>query len=65
MRAGWEVLHESDSANAVDTFAKLQDADLIAMTTHGRTGLARITLGSVAAHLLHATPCPVLLLRPD
>jgi nucleotide-binding universal stress UspA family protein len=65
VRAGWEVLHETESANAIDTFAKLQDADLIAMTTHGRTGLARITIGSVAARLLHATTCPVLLLRPD
>ncbi len=65
VRTGWEVLHESEAADAIVTFAKLQDADLIAMTTHGRTGLARLTLGSVAARVLHDATCPVLLLRPS
>jgi nucleotide-binding universal stress UspA family protein len=65
VRCGWEVLHESDTADAIVTFTQLQDADLITMTTHGRTGLARLTLGSVAARVLHDAPCPVLLLRPS
>jgi nucleotide-binding universal stress UspA family protein len=39
-------------------------ASLVALSTHGRTGLARATLGSVAASLVHASPCPVLLTRP-
>jgi nucleotide-binding universal stress UspA family protein len=37
--------------------------DLIAMTTHGRTGLGRVVFGSTAEHVLHHTNCPVLLQR--
>jgi nucleotide-binding universal stress UspA family protein len=37
--------------------------DLIAMATHGRTGLKRVVLGSVAEHVLRQTPVPMLLLR--
>jgi nucleotide-binding universal stress UspA family protein len=39
-------------------------ADLIAMATHGRSGLARVFLGSVAERVLKASPIPVLVLRP-
>lgn len=38
-------------------------ADLIVMATHGRTGLSRVVMGSVADHVLHNAPCPVLLCR--
>jgi nucleotide-binding universal stress UspA family protein len=41
------------------------DTDLIVMTTHGRGGVARFWLGSVADVLVRASPVPVLLLRPD
>jgi nucleotide-binding universal stress UspA family protein len=34
--------------------------DLIVMGTHGRRGLARLLLGSVAEHVLRGAPCPVL-----
>jgi nucleotide-binding universal stress UspA family protein len=37
--------------------------DLIAMATHGRTGLKRVVLGSVAEHVLRRAPVPMLLLR--
>ncbi len=37
--------------------------DLIAMATHGRTGLKRVVLGSVAEHVLRRSPIPMLLLR--
>ncbi|MGH8056178.1 MAG: universal stress protein [Candidatus Entotheonellia bacterium] len=37
--------------------------DLITMTTHGRTGLKRWVLGSVAEHVLRRAPVPVLLVR--
>lgn len=39
-------------------------ADLIAMATHGRGGLARLVLGSVAAGVLHRACTPLLLVRP-
>jgi nucleotide-binding universal stress UspA family protein len=38
-------------------------ATLIVMSTHGRSGLSRWTLGSVADQVLHASPVPVLLSR--
>ena len=38
-------------------------ASLLCMTTHGRSGLARILLGSVAEEILRKAPCPVLLQR--
>jgi nucleotide-binding universal stress UspA family protein len=39
-------------------------ADLIAISTHGRGGLARLVLGSVAAAVLHRACTPLLLVRP-
>lgn len=38
--------------------------DLVAMTTHGRSGLARVMFGSVALKVLQASPAPLLLFRP-
>src|SRR5919197_4522264 len=38
--------------------------DLVVMCSHGRTGLARLALGSVAERLLHHGTAPVLLVRP-
>jgi nucleotide-binding universal stress UspA family protein len=37
--------------------------DLIAMATHGRTGLKRVVMGSVAEHVLRRTSVPMLLMR--
>ena len=39
-------------------------ADLIVMTSHGRTGLSRTWLGSVAHEILRGSPAPILMLRP-
>jgi nucleotide-binding universal stress UspA family protein len=44
--------------------AKDIDADLIVMTSHGRTGLNRLWLGSVADSVIRGSGLPVLLLRP-
>jgi nucleotide-binding universal stress UspA family protein len=41
------------------------NADLIVMTTHGRGGLARLWLGSVADDLIRSSPVPILALRLD
>lgn len=38
-------------------------ADLLVLTTHGRTGISRFLLGSVAEKLARHATCPVLLLR--
>jgi nucleotide-binding universal stress UspA family protein len=43
--------------------AKRQRADVIVIGTHGRTGVARFFLGSVAARVAATAPCPVLTVR--
>ena len=44
--------------------ASEKHADLILMATHGRTGLRRVLLGSVAGAVLRASAIPVVLVRP-
>ena len=43
--------------------AEREDADLIAMVSHGRTGLPRVFYGSVAAGILHRVDRPLFLIR--
>jgi len=43
--------------------ARSRKADLIVIGTHGRTGLAKLFLGSVASRVLAVAPCPVLTVR--
>ena len=50
-------------ANVIIEYAEANEIDLIAMCTHGRTGLARWTLGSVADRVLRAGRIPLLLVR--
>ncbi len=50
-------------AEEIIAFAKDLKVDLIAMSTHGRSGLARWAYGSVADRVLHAAHCPVMLVR--
>jgi universal stress protein A len=41
-----------------------ENADLIVMTTHGRTGLSHLVMGSVAEKIVRTAACPVLTIRP-
>ncbi len=50
-------------AEEIISFANDMKIELIAMSTHGRSGLARWAYGSVADRVLHAARCPVLLVR--
>lgn len=61
----WDVLHGDRVPDAIVDYASGLPASLIAMATHGRSGLARFALGSVAASVVHAARCPVLVIRPD
>jgi nucleotide-binding universal stress UspA family protein len=45
-------------------FAKEREADMIVVGTHGRTGLARVVMGSTAESLLRESPCQVLVVKP-
>lgn len=55
----------SNTADALLTAAAEQHADLIALTTHGRGGLRRLVLGSVADKIVRASGLPVYLTRPS
>ncbi|MEX2148022.1 MAG: universal stress protein, partial [Candidatus Rokuibacteriota bacterium] len=43
--------------------AKAKKADLLVVGTHGRTGMARFFVGSVAGRVVAGAPCPVLTVR--
>jgi nucleotide-binding universal stress UspA family protein len=61
---GFEVHCEEPvdrAAEAIVASARRNRADLIAMTTHGRSGLGRALLGSVADEVVRTAQCPVLL----
>ncbi|MFI5230000.1 MAG: universal stress protein [Gemmatimonadales bacterium] len=53
-----------EPAEMIRDRARTVDADLIVMTSHGRTGVSRAWLGSTADALVHAATIPVLMLRP-
>lgn len=59
-----EVLHHRDAAEAILEFSRNHPSALLALTTHGRTGLARLTAGSVAIAVVRDARTPVLLTRP-
>jgi nucleotide-binding universal stress UspA family protein len=54
---------EGDPPTMILDVARREGADLIAMTTHGRTGLGLWAFGSVADKVMRHAPCPVLLVR--
>lgn len=65
--AGFEVETEArfgDPAETIVDYARNNNVDVIAMTTHGRSGIARLVFGSVAAEVLKSGVAPVLMFRP-
>jgi nucleotide-binding universal stress UspA family protein len=54
----------ANAADEIVTAVRRQDADLVVMATHGRAGLSRAVLGSVAERVVAESPVPVALLRP-
>ena len=51
-------------APTIVEYANAVNANLIVMGTHGRTGLARMLIGSVAEQVVRSAHCPVLTVRP-
>jgi nucleotide-binding universal stress UspA family protein len=58
------VLVEGPPATAVIRVAKREGADLIVVGTHGRSGVQRMLMGSVAERIVRLSPYPVLTVRP-
>lgn len=56
-------LEEGNAASLIVEVASETNCDLIVMGTHGRTGLRRLLLGSVAEKVMRKAPCPVLTVK--
>jgi nucleotide-binding universal stress UspA family protein len=57
------VLREGDVADEIVRIAKASRADLIVVGTHGRRGIPRFFLGSVAERVVRMAPCAVMSVR--
>jgi glycine betaine transporter len=60
---GQILMKTGDARDSIDQTAKEIGADLIVMGTHGRRGVSRALLGSVAETVVRTAPCPVLTVR--
>lgn len=64
---GYEVNFEVRFGNPgeqIVDYVENHDVDLVAMTTHSRSGLNRLIFGSVAEHVSHHVSIPILMVRP-
>jgi nucleotide-binding universal stress UspA family protein len=57
------VLLEGDPAGEIVRYGRDAGVDLIVMGTHGRTGVERLLMGSVAEKVLRDAPCSVLVVK--
>jgi len=58
------VEESSDAGGPILDLARTLPADLIVMGSHGRSGIRRFLLGSVAERVLRSAPCPVMVVPP-
>jgi len=59
------LVRRGRTADEIVLAARELGAELIAMSTHGRTGLGLLVMGSVAGEVVRSAQTPVLLVRPD
>lgn len=60
LRAQVVVFTSMSTATTIVDYARAQQIDLIVMGTHGRGGVSRLLMGSVAERVVRTAPCPVL-----
>lgn len=60
----WDVLHSKHPAKAILEWVGDDAGTILALATHGRTGLRRVLLGSVVADVIHGARGPVLTCMP-
>ena len=63
-RVATRVVVGTSPAFSLSRAASEEDVDVVVVATHGRSGLTRFALGSVATSLLHDSPVPLLVVRP-
>ncbi len=54
-----------DAVDGIVNYSAEQEIELIVISTHGRTGLSHVLLGSVAERIVREAPCPVLTIREN
>ena len=59
------IIREGSIPDTIIAVAKETTADVITMSTHGRSGLQRILMGSVAEQVVSISPVPVMLFHPS
>ncbi len=64
VEAQWDVLHRTDAAAAIAGYAAGVPTAIVALSTHGATGLARLAMGSVSMKVAHDSPRATLVMRP-
>jgi nucleotide-binding universal stress UspA family protein len=64
VRVRTEVVRHADAATAICELAERAGADVICMASHGRSGVKRAVLGSVAEAVLRQTRRPLLIVKP-
>ncbi|MFB5627076.1 MAG: universal stress protein [Nitrosarchaeum sp.] len=57
------TIRDPSAASGIIRFANENDVDLIIIGSHGRSGLKRIILGSVAAKVIKDSNCPVMIIK--
>lgn len=62
-KTAWQFLKEGKPADQIVEAASEWGADLIVIGSHGRSGVPRLFLGSVAEKVLHSATCPVLVVK--
>lgn len=58
-------VEEGLAQDVIIDIAKIEQCDMIVMSTHGRSGIIRTILGSVTDYVVRHSSCPVLVVRPQ
>lgn len=58
-------IEEGIAKDAIIDISKKEKCDIIVMSTHGRSGIVKLFLGSVADFVIRKSNCPVLLIHPN
>jgi nucleotide-binding universal stress UspA family protein len=65
VNVGWDTTHERHVARSIAGFAETHGPSIVALSTHGRSGLSQLVMGSVAMAVAHHATSPVLVRHPN
>jgi len=58
-----KILHDPSVSKAILNYVNSSKCDLLVVGSHGRTGINKIILGSVANDIVHKARCPVMVVK--